>query len=584
LDGDHELRNKGFDKSKLELDAYHIVQYEPGQHYPNLRIISARLDWECVTATHEYWTAKDARYGDIYELEIIDHNDGGSRADKYPRDENLLLNVELKKNPNSDRAHFYLAQTYYHWGKLDKAEEYYKKRTTLGGYAEEVWYSFYQLGRINHKLGRWSEAINYFMEAQARNPHRAEPYYEVAEKYRMEGKPALAYDFADRGYRIPMPRSGLFVEHGPYEYGLLYNLALTGFWVDKVRGLRAASLFSMHPKSPWNLKQVIREAYKSYVTDPPAELGFQWQTIGAQIPMNYRPMNPSMILRPEGLMVLLRTVNYYFKSQMHYVLPPDGYVRTRNFLLRYTPASYGQSPQLQEQHEIIAPPPRAKPKQPVAGLEDCRIFYWKDAYWIICSSWEYHNPPCKDGPQQCLGRLELNAQGDYDVKDLVALKSPENRSCEKNWLPLIHMGDLYLIYETNVILKPNLETGECKVVYRFDNLLDFGNLRGSAAPIPFPIKGNPGYLYVVHEVLDRKDAGRMYLHRFIWLNVRLEVQKISVPFLFREHGIEYVAGMALAPDRKTVYLGVGMGDREAHLVQTDAEKISNYLQEVSLRL
>lgn len=584
LDGDHELVNKGFSKSELTDEAYQLNQYEPGIQYPNTRLIPASMNWHAVTATHEYWEPvkdelhREIQWGFLDTLHIIDHNDGGSRSNKYERDEKLLLERELVKNPKSDRAHFYLAQTYYYWGKLDKAEEYYKKRLDLGGYVEEIWYSLYQLGRITHKLNRWPEAMNYLMEAISKDPHRAEPYYVLAEKYRMDGKHTLAYDFAERGYRVPLPKKGLFVDPGPYEWGFLYNIALTGFYVDRDRGLRASSLFIMHPKAPWDLKKAVREALKCYITDPPTTLGFNWLTVSVQLPQNYLPMNPSMFGTSDGLLVNCRSVNYYMKNQQWYVLQPDGYVRTRNFLTRY---NWDLEPL--KQNEIIAPPAKVKPKKPIAGLEDCRIFNWRGSIWVICSSWEYHTPPCADGPQQCLGELEFDSSV-WKFKRFIALKSPQNRTCEKNWLPLVHCGELYLIYESNTLLKPNLETGECTTVYQHQGLLDFSSLRGSAAPIPYPIRGEPGYLYVVHEVLEREKAGRLYLHRFVWLNNRLEIAKISVPFLLREQGIEYIAGISMNPNRKDLYIGVGIADREAYIVQTTTEKINSFLQDVSQRI
>ena len=49
---------------------------------------------------------------------------------------------------------FYLANSYYNTGQNKKALEMYIKRIAIGGWIEEVWYSYYRLGLTYMRLGK----------------------------------------------------------------------------------------------------------------------------------------------------------------------------------------------------------------------------------------------------------------------------------------------------------------------------------------------------------------------------------------------------------------------------------------------
>ena len=52
----------------------------------------------------------------------------------------------LIEHPNNDRYTFYLANSYRDSGQPEKAIQTYIKRTSLGGWFEEIWQSYYQIG------------------------------------------------------------------------------------------------------------------------------------------------------------------------------------------------------------------------------------------------------------------------------------------------------------------------------------------------------------------------------------------------------------------------------------------------------
>jgi glycosyltransferase involved in cell wall biosynthesis len=145
LDADHELQSVGFDSAELSAAAYLVNQRAKGLRYANTRLIRADVTARCVSVTHEYWETPGREK--LSTLTIIDHEDGGTRHEKFERDERLLVQG-LIDEPGNERYMFYLAQTYQDMGQREKAIEWYRKRAEAGGFEEERWMARLRLGRI----------------------------------------------------------------------------------------------------------------------------------------------------------------------------------------------------------------------------------------------------------------------------------------------------------------------------------------------------------------------------------------------------------------------------------------------------
>jgi tetratricopeptide (TPR) repeat protein len=103
---------------------------------------------------------------------IQDIGDGGSKSDKFERDERLRQ--ELKEEPDNERDVFYLANTLLCQQKFEEAAELYKKRVDLGGWQQEVYFSMYQLVKIYARLQKPIEAEYWAQRANETDPERNE--------------------------------------------------------------------------------------------------------------------------------------------------------------------------------------------------------------------------------------------------------------------------------------------------------------------------------------------------------------------------------------------------------------------------
>src|SRR5215203_648287 len=182
LDADMTASFRGETPLDLTADSYVLrIMRNPGNfEYWMKYLVRGDRDWRYEGVTHEYLiTSAPDRVERLNEIVLHHHADGGMRSDKFIRDR-LLLSEELKREPSNSRAVFYLAQTYRDLGDVDMAIELYERRSAMGGWDEEVFYSLYQVGVLKAQTGDWPPAMVALVRAWEYRPSRLEPLYELA--------------------------------------------------------------------------------------------------------------------------------------------------------------------------------------------------------------------------------------------------------------------------------------------------------------------------------------------------------------------------------------------------------------------
>ncbi|WP_264079330.1 glycosyltransferase [Mycobacterium szulgai] len=122
-----------------------------------------------VGVTHEYaaWDhscVEEKLTGDYY----VQYRNIGARnvsGTKHTNDRDLLL-AEVERNPEDARSVFYLAQTYFCLRDFAKARQWYTRRTELGGYEEEVYYSLWRIAVSMAQLNEpWPDVQDAYLRA-----------------------------------------------------------------------------------------------------------------------------------------------------------------------------------------------------------------------------------------------------------------------------------------------------------------------------------------------------------------------------------------------------------------------------------
>ena len=272
----------------LAADSY-LIRHAGEVEFHNKRLVSGRLEWRYIGATHEYITSDAERTcerlaGVVIHVQSV----GGSRTGRWQRDAELL-EAELERDPTDARAVFYLAQTYRDIGaesddraKLGLALEHYRRRAELGGWAEETYVARHQVGVLSARLEDWPGAVDAFLSAWNQRPARLEAVHALAVGLRERGLYRAAHQFtrlAADPRPLPVPDDILFVAPWIYEWGMLFEYSITAYWCGEwsasilacKRLLAIDSLPEPHRRQTRaNLAHAFRERVRQAAAQPTA--------------------------------------------------------------------------------------------------------------------------------------------------------------------------------------------------------------------------------------------------------------------------------------------------------------------------
>ena len=203
--------------------------------YQRTQLVRNALPWRYQGVLHEFLTCEGSQPPGHLPIAMRRNHDGARRRDPetYRKDAAILENaLRTETDPFlASRYTFYLAQSYRDCGEKQKALEKYLARADLGFWQEEVFQSLLQAARIKDELGRpEQEVIDTYLRATNAAPTRAEALHGASRFCRYKNRFEEGYQLAKRGLEIPLPSGALFVEPWIYDYGLLDELAVNGYW------------------------------------------------------------------------------------------------------------------------------------------------------------------------------------------------------------------------------------------------------------------------------------------------------------------------------------------------------------------
>jgi len=558
LDADMKLViEETFDKTKLVKDGYSIIQKGGDISYYNTRIAKLRHGIKCVSPTHEYYDfPPGSKTENLSTLYIQDIGDGGSKANKFERDIKLLTDA-LVEEPNNERYHFYLAQSYKDTGRHEEAIKYYKRRVELGGWVEEVFYSLYVIGNLYNGLGDQANAVFYWLKAYNFHPTRSESLYELTKHYRIIGEQRTAYMFYQVGKAIPYPKDDvLFIRHDVYKHLFDYEYSILAYYtktpIDHKAYLKL--IYSGH------MKDNVFENYKFYAKKVVDFPGAKVTDFSASVTKpvggrddNFVSSSPSLLKIDSGYLMNVRYVNYKIHPDGSYkFMHDDGKITTlqQTLLLdkelKITKSAWidkVQNPNLRYQ-----------------GVEDVKIFQYGGKLMYLGT---VEHP---DSHQVTVG------YGTYegDMLKPIACKSPLGAGCEKNWVYCAN-DSLHVIYNWSPLTFGTLDGDELKIVRKDMNVPDFfRDVRGSSNG--FTIGEEIWFLcHIVHH-----SSPRHYYHIIVVLDkATLSFKRHSILFKFNGKPIEYSLGIVVETER--VLLSYSQNDSTTSIVTLPRDVVETML-------
>lgn len=226
IDADERLEySKSFAMPELVHDFYLAQVLAAGRTRIHRELlVKSSLDWKWVGAVHEGIVSPQAKSHEVLQGVVNVAEQDGHRSknpDKFLQDAQLLEKA-LEKDPGNARNVFYLAFSYDVGGDYEKALKTYRKRTDLGGFAQEVFYALYRIAWLEEQLGMGAETvIASYCRAYLYRPSRAEPLFCLANYYIRRQIPLMAYMTSKTALGISMPDDTVLVDESVYSYRLL---------------------------------------------------------------------------------------------------------------------------------------------------------------------------------------------------------------------------------------------------------------------------------------------------------------------------------------------------------------------------
>ena len=583
-----DLNADSFKRSLSQHDYFYMYQGNDTFYYKNTRFVKNNAGFKYTGVTHEYVDAPHGTHsGQILKetLFIKDIGDGGSKANKFARDVQLLKKG-IEKEPNNDRYHFYLGNSLKDCGEKKEAIEMYKRRIELGGWVEEVWHSWFNMGHCYKEMGDHTMSLHCWMEAYAAFPNRAESLYEIIQHYRVVGKCRLAqtfYETAKQTMKEFPERDYLFMQKDVYDYKIDYELSIFGFYFNPMKyDLAQVSMDVMqYPYVDDNIGRNILSNYKFYteslkeapcVSMEKSVLDQNYfrdtlQTIGASLGLpsetfpHFVSSSPCVCTHPKDakqLLVMQRFVNYRINDEGGY--EQQDTISTINVL-----AFLKQDKRTRKwfiDHEAILSYDDSYDNLYV-GLEDVRITcHDHKLYYSANRGLSYGNMVVEHG-QIDLEHVKCTSQCFPQIED--------QREVEKNWVMFTNQhNELCMVYNWYPMVigqvqgertKIDNETKEpeFKVTHRNDTPYLFKYIRGSSNGVL--IRDEIWFLCHIVSYEDR----RYYYHVLVAIDqLTMKLKKYTKLFTFEKESTEYSLGMTYNERSNEFLFGYSKMDKETH--------------------
>jgi len=543
--------------------AFTLFQGTDQYYYKNTRIVKNRTGVKYWGVTHEYvdLPAGTQSYSIGKHIAFInDIGDGGSKTDKFLRDVRLLKKG-LQENPNNDRYTFYLANSLKDAGILDEAIETYRKRTQLGGWIEEVWYSHFNIGHCYARKNDKANAIMAWLDAFDCYPARVENLHEIIHHYRIAGKNKLAYQFCVVAKKIIDSQQNfdfLFMQKDVYDYKIDYELSIVGYYynMEKYDLAKISMNVLNYPHLDKDIHRNVMSNYKFYAKPLSHKKTTTFDSLIAQLKRvgvekmraetDFVSSTPSIVRFSENLYVVnVRFVNYSINESGGYVQKST--IETRNVLAtleRESDQSWNIINECFIQHD-------RQYDAFYVGLEDVRLVPPQDASQ---TSLIYNaNRGLPDGRMS----VEIGALDSTTGQTIPPLfpTTTQNHQIEKNWVWIPHGNGHKLVYHWYPFTVGDEVDGVFVKTHDLATPPRFRNLRGSTNGVVIE-----GDVWLICHAVSYEDR-RYYYHMVVVLDgSTLQVKKYSPFFNFDKEKVEYTLGFTWDPVSDELLIGYSLMD------------------------
>jgi len=585
LDADMILEVTNFNKNILKTyDSFHILQGNDDFYYQNMRIVKNNGLYKYIGVTHEYIdTPSNNRVGGFNKTDLFirDFGDGGSKHDKFERDVKLLLDG-IKEEPNNVRYYFYLANSYHDCGRFGEAINVYKKRIELGGWIEEVWYSYYRIGLCFKNMGKMNDAICYWLLGYDYYPERLEGLYEILHHYRNISKHKLGdviYQMARKILDLNKNRDHyLFLHNDIYTTKLFYEYTIIASYLGvKDIGYEIIKILNSS-RDTYEINNLFSNMkfYKDILCQK-NRIIFDNSIISNINNENISLTSSSSCLISDcannGYKMNIRFVNYHITENGYYLNCDKHIISVNKYIELDKEFNIKRENWMELQFD----------NRRYIGVEDVRIFNDIENNELLYIGTGYHQ-------NEQIGIVS----GKFDIANLKLcgneIKQDFNNSgCEKNWVFIDFNNSTHVIYDWNPIniCKINSENNKLEKVAKRETPRIFSRSRGSTCGFKYPTKtetnqnGNIAIkieeyeIWFVNHIVSYENP-RHYYHIISVFDTNMNLLRYSAPFKFEGDSIEYCLSIVVEDER--VLMNYSTWDRTTRIGVYDKKYIDSIVK------
>lgn len=566
LDADMILEVKHFHKQLLFAgDSFHIAQGNDGFYYQNMRIVRNNGLYKYTGVTHEYIDTPPDNHTVTIDREVIfirDVGDGGCKADKFERDAQLLLDG-LKEDPTNVRYHFYLANTYHDSGKMEQAIDYYRKRIELGGWFEEIWYSYYRLGLCFKYLGKLNDACAAWLDGYDFFPERLEGLYEIIQHYRVNSKHKLCKLYFDLAKTILAQNhkrdNYLFLHNDVYTHKLYYEFTVFAAYIgvhnindEIVTILNHCQDEGMVNNLLTNMK-FYKDCWSALTTK-----SFDKKIIETidEEDIVFSSSSSCLIPQGQGYQMNIRFVNYYIEENGAYKNCEKHIVTLNKYVTLDANLNVEQEMFLDAQFD----------NRLYIGVEDVKIYYDGYAGYTRFIGTGFH----------ATNEIGI-VSGKYDPTTSTQLSPFECKQhfretgCEKNWVFVDHNGCTQIVYNWYPLTLCEMDDNHCLHVVETKPMpYMFSRVRGSSCGFVYENE----IWFVTHVV--SYESPRHYYHVIAVFDRNMQLLRYTAPFKFQGEPIEYCLSIVVEAER--VLMNYSTWDRTTRIGIYDKDFVESKLK------
>lgn len=254
------------------------------------------------------------------------------------------------------------------------------------------------------------------------------------------------------------------------------------------------------------------------------------------LPNAYNDMNPSLYIKPDGLIILLiRKINYRKFTDNRFVMGED---KSNSKYVLMTGHHFDDLSSSDIEYDWGS---FEKHNTYWEGMEDIR-FINEHLMLITVPERNINGNPCI-----FLANLHL------DDSKIRLISKLEPSFMEKNWMPYVHNGNIFVIYSVvPLIVKPLVDNNKFEIDLKSGAIHDLLGYHGSTNGVMY----NGSHLFLIHKNNNRT------CHRWLSFNPDTNAIQYSDPFIFYKNTyIEFPCSLCYYNNK--FYISLGVNDKNA---------------------